>query len=406
MSVLPDVEAEGSAVAQLRTTTAVRERAQWLLDRAEAGRSPWFAVHPDGLDRAADEVAAVTRERFPDLVIPYHSRWRHFEAGGVDRKALLDNRLDQDDRARAHIDLTVVSVLLDAGAGPSWRFREPESGQEFTRSEGLGVASWHAFTAGLFSSRPDEPLRVDAEGLRTLTVPRLAEAFQVRADNPLTGLEGRVTLLHRLADALDAHHNVFGPHGRPGALLGTLGSEVSAHDLLTVVLERLAGIWLSGTMIGDTPLGDVWRHESVPGPGRTRGWMPLHKLSQWLTYSLLEPMQWAGVRVRDLDALTGLAEYRNGGLLLDTHALRLRDPEWAEQVWSPADEIVVEWRALTVALLDRMAPMVRQRLGASGTEMPLACVLEGGTWTTGRRLAAGLRDGLPPLPVRSDGTVF
>jgi hypothetical protein len=400
MSVLHDVAAEDRAVAQLRTTDAIRERAQFLLARAEADHSPWFAVHAEGLERAADEVAAVTRERFPDLEIPYHSRWRHFEAGGVDRKALLDNRLDAHSRINAHIDLTVVSVLLDAGAGPSWRFHEAESGQEFTRSEGLGVASWHAFTAGLFSSAPDDPLRVDAEGLRALTVPRLAEVFQVRADNPLTGLEGRVTLLHRLADALD------GPQGRPAALFRPLGSEVSAHDLLNVVLERLSGIWLSGSRIGQIPLGDVWRHESVPGPGPSRGWMPLHKLSQWLTYSLLEPMQWAGVRVRDLDALTGLAEYRNGGLLLDTHALRLRDPEWAEHIWSPADEIVVEWRALTVALLDRLAPLVRERLGVDAHRMPLACVLEGGTWTAGRRLAARLRDGLPPLPVRSDGTVF
>ena len=64
----------------------------------------------------------------------------------------------------------------------------------------------------------------------------------------------------------------------------------------------------------------------MPGPGLTAGWMPFHKLSQWLTYSLLEPFGWAGVAVTDLDELTGLPEYRNGGLLLDTGVLRLRDP--------------------------------------------------------------------------------
>ncbi|PWS21372.1 DUF1688 domain-containing protein, partial [Enterococcus faecium] len=44
----------------------------------------------------------------------------------------------------------------------------------------------------------------------------------------------------------------------------------------------------------DFALGDCWRHAGVRGPGLTNGWMPFHKLSQWLTYSLLEPFEWAG----------------------------------------------------------------------------------------------------------------
>jgi hypothetical protein len=132
--------------------------------------------------------------------------------------------------------------------------------------------------------------------------------------------------------------------------------------------------------------------------------MPFHKLSQWLTYSLLEPFEWAGVTVTDLDALTGLPEYRNGGLLLDTGVLRLRDPALAQSDWAVDDEIVVEWRALTVALLDELAPLVRSDLAAP--QLPLACVLEGGTWATGRAFAARLRDGRPPLSIISDGTVF
>jgi hypothetical protein len=58
-------------------------------------------------------------------------------------------------------------------------------------------------------------------------------------------------------------------------------------------------------------------------------------------------------------------------------------------------------------LLDRIAPMVRERLGVSAEAFPLARVLEGGTWAAGRRIAASLRaDGGPPLKVISDGTVF
>jgi hypothetical protein len=134
--------------------------------------------------------------------------------------------------------------------------------------------------------------------------------------------------------------------------------------------------------------------------------MPFHKLSQWLTYSLLEPFEWAGARVEGLDELTGLPEYRNGGLFLDAGVLRLKDASQTEHLHAPGDELIVEWRALTVALLDELAPLVRTQLGLSPEQMPLACVLEGGTWAAGRALAQQLREGKPPLNIESDGTVF
>ena len=132
--------------------------------------------------------------------------------------------------------------------------------------------------------------------------------------------------------------------------------------------------------------------------------MPFHKLSQWLSYSLFEPFEWAGVRIADQDALTGLPEYRNGGLLLDSGVLALVDPSAARETHDVGSELVVEWRALTVALLDEVAAQVRERLGRP--DLPLACVLEGGTWAAGRELAQELRGGDPPLAIRSDGTVF
>ena len=107
-----------AAVAVLRSTEAIRERAGFLLRRARAGESRWFVVDDASLAPAADLVASVTRTRYPDLAIPYHSRWRHFEAGSIDRNADMRARLtDMDARsqARALIDLAVVSVLLDAG---------------------------------------------------------------------------------------------------------------------------------------------------------------------------------------------------------------------------------------------------------------------------------------------------
>ena len=342
----------------------------------------------------------------------------------MDRKALLDKQLDEQpggahpaERARAYIDLAVVSVLLDAGAGAEWKYVEPASGQTFTRSEGLGVASFHAFMAGMFSSDPARPLQADAAGLRGVVGDRLAEAFQVSPANPLVGVDGRLVLLRRLGEVLHEQPGVFGTDvQRPGGLFDMLvkpygtdtppTADVAAHDILSQLLMSLSPIWPAQNALGTVPLGDCWRHSAVRGPGLTDGWMPFHKLSQWLTYSLIEPFEWGGVQVRGLDALTGLPEYRNGGLLLDSGVIRLKDPAQATRTHQAGDELVVEWRALTVALLDELAPKVRGILGLSAAQLPLACVLEGGTWAAGRVLAQRLRGGTPPLNIASDGTVF
>lgn len=401
------------AVALLRRTDTIRARSRALLARARAGNSPHFAVDDAALEPAAAQVAAVTRRRYPDLRIPYHSRWRHFEPGGIDRLAWVDAALgevDAAERARARIDLAVVSVLLDAGAGAGWRFRESRTGLELGRSEGLALASLHAFLGGLFSSDPARPARCDAAALAALDADALAAAFQVAPGNALLGLEGRVRLLRRLGEALAGRPDVYGPEGRPGGLFDHLLAagpvSVAAHDILALLLDTLSAIWPAGQSLAGVPLGDCWRLSAVAGPGLSDGWMPFHKLSQWLAYSLLEPFEWAGVPVGGLEALTGLPEYRNGGLLLDHGVLRLREPVRAAERLAPGEPLVVEWRALTVALLDELAPRVLTRLGPEARGLPLACVLEGGTWAAGRELAAERRGGLPPLEIASDGTVF
>ena len=398
--------------ATLKSAATIRERCRNIAAAVTAGQSRHFRIDRARLDETAALVAAVTRRRYPNLDVPYHSRWRHFETGGIDRKAELDRALagrSVADRARAHIDLTVGSVLLDAGAGAAWSFVEAESGQRYTRSEGLAVASFRAFMRGAFSARRDDPLRVDASALAAMDAATLASLFQVGTANPLLGLEGRAALLRRLGSALVAQGDAFGNNARPGALFDTLTAQgtrraVSASTLLEALLDGLGPIWLTGSALDGVPLGDVWRHPYAGGSGPSAGWVPLHKLSQWLAYSLFEPFEWAGIMVTDRDHLTALPEYRNGGLLLDAGVLHLVDAADGARTWGVGDELVIEWRALTVALIDELAPRVRARLAAPA--LPLACILEGGTWAAGRELATKLRAGNPPLSIDSDGTVF
>ena len=416
--VAGDVHAE-QAWAALRTTHAVRDRCGQLLARARAGGSRWFEVDDDAIAQAAHAVTDLTRKRFPKGHIPFHSRWRHLEAGGVDRKGELLRLLGDVPnavRARSMVDLTFISVLLDAGAGPDWKYVDAASGQTYTRSEGLAVASYHAFTGGMFSSDRNHPLQADAAGLRALSTDHLAAVFQVRESNPLVGLEGRAILLRRLGEAMQQQPEVFGHQvPRPAGIFDQIvapapsvpaTADVAAHDILSQILLTCSGIWPSGNSIGVVPLGDCWRHEAVRGDGLSDGWVPFHKLSQWLTYSLLEPFAWNGVNIHGIEQLTGLAEYRNGGLLIDSGVLRLRDEAVTREVWRPGDELIVEWRALTVALLDEVATGVRKGLHLDEQRLPLASVLEGGTWAAGREFAQRQRHGLPPLQVASDGTVF
>jgi len=404
-----------AAVALLRRPETVRARCGGLLALAEADRLEHFALRAERLDAAAGYVVETIRERHPDLAVPYHARWRHFAAGGRDRWGALATALGDSNPARVarlRVELCAVSVLLDAGAGAAWSYTEPDTGDVMRRSEGLAVASFHAFRAGLFSRhRTARPLRADAEGLLYLDAAKLGRAFQVGPENPLEGLDGRAALMRSLGAALRDRPDLFGTNPpRIGGLYDYLLKQrttggLPARAILAAVLDGFGPIWPGRIALGGVGLGDVWRHPLAAPEGPAPGLVPFHKLSQWLAYSLVEVFEDAGVPVTGLDDLTGLPEYRNGGLLLDLGVLALRDPALAAAPLPVEHEAVVEWRALTVALLDRLAGRVRELLGRP--DMPLARILEGGTWAAGRRVAAALRpDGGPPLNVLSDGTVF
>ncbi len=400
---------ERAEAAYLMTPRAIRERAEVVYALGLAGKLRGFTVDESKLGAAVDAVVRVTRAAYPDVArIPYHARYRHFGAGGVDRLARLEALLancSREDRLRARVELVITSVLLDAGSGAAWSYRDA-SGASYTRSEGLAVASYELFVNGGLSAYRRDPLRADASVLSRLDESALGRSFQVAPHNPLIGLSGRLSVLRKLGEVVLAKPEYF---GKASPRLGNLGvyftkaargGALPAESVLAGVLDSLGDIWPGRVTLAGRNLGDVWRHPDV-------GLVPFHKLSQWLTYSLVEPLEQAGVRVSSLDSLTGLAEYRNGGLFVDAGVLVPRSASVLSETHAASSIEVVEWRALTVALLDRTAAEMRVQLGLSKEALPLAKVLEGGTWAAGRLLAAERRpDGSPPLRVESDGTVF
>lgn len=368
----------------LRSTQAIRERSKALYDLNVAGNG-CFNLHEERLPAVVDFVVDVTRRQYPDLDIPFHCRSNHLRAGGVDRLAALDSS--------AMFDLILVAVLLDAGAGPDWSFES--DGKTYDRSEGLAVASAEMFAAGDFGDGA-----AIAKNLAELSETDLAKGFQVSVSNPLLGLSGRCQLLNALGQ------NLLGAGlTRPSDLLGPLPETVTAAHILHLLLDQFSNIWPSRLSFEGQPLGDVWHHSALGDAADPASFVPFHKLSQWLTYSLIEAVEHSGRTVTEVNALTGLPEYRNGGLLLDMGLISLKDPGDQQKAHLADSELIIEWRALTIVYLDQIGDLVREQLGLSEIEFPLAKVLEGGTWQAGRELAAK-RSGLPPLTLDSDGTVF
>jgi hypothetical protein len=401
---------------------AIRERTQAIFKLAQNGETH-FSVHPERLAAVAELVVQVTKENYPTLKIPFHSRWGHFQAGKKNRLAHFEKQIESEnlfEQARSRFDLVIPSVLLDAGAGDTWNFRESD-GMRIGRSEGLAVASLALFESGDLSSNPEKPFRSDSIKLKAFQTDQLKRAFQVSPQNPLVGLEGRTQLIQSLGQTIEADTTHFprqpGETARPGNLVDFLytqyGKEIPAPALLKAVLEGLGPIWPGRLSLDSKPIGDVWAHSGLAQSrgvelGHFESLVPFHKLSQWLTYSLIEPLEAAGFSIHSIDELTGLAEYRNGGLVLDGGLISLRDASLAPLAHRPDSELVIEWRALTLFWLDQIALEVRKQLGKNAEELPLAKILEGGTWWAGRRLAKEHRPqtSAPPLVISSDGTVF
>ncbi|MGY3804793.1 URC4/urg3 family protein [Pigmentibacter ruber] len=411
--MLKDLSGDIHDIEYIFSPLTIRKKALEIFNLSLANKT-FFQVNSDKLDEVSTFVSSVTLDNYPNLNIPFHSRWNHFNVGHFDRLSelkLVLKDLTTYQITKSKIDLVIISVLLDAGAGSRWKYFEKSTGKEYSRSEGLAVASLRLFLSGFFSLDQDKPYQVHAEKLRQLTLEELANGLQVSEKNFLIGLDGRLKLLQNLGETLLKDPEMFGADKpRIGNILDYLQEKfptghMTATQILRTIQRGLGSIWPGRISINKINLGDVWSYPLL-GDG-IESLVPFHKLSQWLSYSLFEPLMEAGFTIGQIDNLTGLAEYRNGGLMLDSGLISLKNKDDLDKLHHPGSPIIVEWRALTIVLLDEIAKKVTENLGKKSTEFPLARVLEGGTWWAGRKIAAQLRkDGSPPIKIDSDGTVF
>jgi len=408
-----NTQATDEIVKQLSKIESVRRVCGKVFELAKEDKTKYFKLNLDKLPETAKYVADVILENYPNLDVPYHSRWRHYEKLPLDIIKNLTStwKCTEKERARRLIDLVTMSVLLDAGAGSQWKYVD-EDGNTFYRSEGLAVAIFDMFKAGKFSSDPAVPHRVNSVGIRSISLDDFKKGLQHSKNNPLVAIEARYQLLMRLADALENFPEIYGYDiSRPGNIVNYLkkisdNKVVSLSALFDTIVESLSSIWPTNSP--KIKKGDVWAYQYLYKQGESGSdLVPIHKIPQWLCYSLCEPLEQIGYVFTDVDALTGLAEYRNGGLFIDSGVLSLRNPQDQDYEYDVGSEVIVEWRALTIILLDLVADEVRKILGKTKEELSMPKILQGGTWAAGRKLALEKRkDGSSPISVRLNGITF
>lgn len=328
-------------VEYLRSLKAIRQRSATLFRRAEEDLLQFWILKKENERLVVERcISLLSRDYGQDYTrIPPHSRWRHLDANGIHRIDWLLQTwelagLETQEQNRRLIELFIIAVLLDAGAGNTWTFtehnwrgdlsntsRHPEI---YRRSEGLAVATFHMFRQGIFSSDPRDPMKVDAHSLINLSIERLRLGFQCDNDgeNDIAGLEGRLHLLNRLGECIQRNESeIFvvakskSSTCRLGNLLDHILSkakqqedssllEVGIDVIWSTLLNGLSSIWPDDRIVLDgCALGDVWHCQSEGQTFQTL--VPFHKLTQWMTYSLLEVFEKViGLTVAERERLT------------------------------------------------------------------------------------------------------
>lgn len=288
-----------------------------------------------------------------------------------------------------------------------------------------------------------------------MTLEGLCNGLQFDETNVFAGIEERYDILVNLGNVLKVRQDYFNKDGisRPGNMMGkyigillkilrhllstnqypidyllnhpttikTKKGPLISIEAIWPVVQEMGEIWAAEDNIGGTQgLGDVWPCKAIGGDDNL---VSFHKLSQWLIYSIIEPMEkLLGATIEGTDLLTPLPDYCNGGFLIDTGFLTLKPVDYERGIknyhansllpdqpkievapmFEMSDPVVTEWRALTVAYLDLVTERVRQSFRLSKKLLSLSQLIQGGTWSAGRELAEISRPNThePPIVIK------
>lgn len=206
---------------------------------------------------------------------------------------------------------------------------------------------------------------------------------------------------------------------------GSIGDALDFKILWSLLQGLLIPTWPKGrTTIAGITIGNAWPLSALATTSDKKmlSVQPFHKLTQWLAY--LSPSSIKRLLHKNwlnMDPFTGLSEYRNGGLFVDMGVLTLESDVLARGFegsgkhlpqYDAIGDVIVEWRAMTVVLLDMVAKIVNkkllQKLGEDTRPLTLAQILEAGLWKAGRELAAQYRtddNACSPILMFNDGTL-
>ncbi|KAI8372566.1 hypothetical protein EDC96DRAFT_499815 [Choanephora cucurbitarum] len=430
----------------LLSLNSVRERCYKVQEAATRNRLKHFDVDPSKLDEMVQFVISIIKRDYDTPSdIPVYGRWRHFDIGGRPRLNNLIQTwtsLGQDalEQTRKLIDLLVIACLMDMKPCQTWTYTERSTGRVFKRKDGIAIAILDLFVSGFFSSDPTQPHRVDSDALSRMTLESLSNGLQFTETNSFAGVKERHEVLQHLGFILQNRKDYFGRDTqRPGNLMDYLlnhpttiktkkGPLISIETLWPAVQE-MGEIWASEENLGGTPgLGDVWPCAAISNDENTN-LVSFHKLSQWIVFSIIEPMdKLLGATIEGTDLLTPLPDYCNGGFLIDFGFLTLKPADYERGIrnyhansllpyqpkvevapmFDMSDPVVTEWRALTVAYLDLIAERVRQSFRLSKKSLSLSQLIQGGTWSAGRELAEISRPNThePPIVIKLDKRVI
>ncbi|MEP3046708.1 MAG: DUF1688 family protein [Roseibium sp.] len=369
----------------------IRDRANGYLEKAIAGKLTHMSVDLDKLPNALIRVLETTKVTYPDFQIPPYGVWRAFEVGGVDRWGAIANARDfasAEEMLTAAADLAILAALMNTTRPNGWSYIEPNTGAQVEGKQASALAAFNMFAAGSFSADLSDPFRVDAETLIRIPSDELAAGLQW---DPFTGDDGIQNMqrhLKRFGEALALRSDLFGEGQitRPGLLakrLAEIGKgTVDATAVLDQLLEALVPVWDGGAVLEEITLGDSFAHSADANRGEI---MPFHLCAQEMVYSLVEPFAWAGCEVANLESLTSPSDLDHAALFTGTDVLQVRDGFENSDLGTNQDRMV-EIRAVTIGLMDKMADMLRTELDVASDQLPLTCVLEGGTSRAGAQI--------------------